>query len=422
MIESDKGVLQFESDRWQARPLLSDGSFLSAGKVIKRDVTFAFKVFSPRQDGNSEIFDVEVSTEQTFIVNYHPGKPSSIAVISPLLDDILELKAGDNVPLIKIACFDEFGNRTAPHQGHCWHLKLDAHGPLQSHLDTPESYDIPVLSSGEATLINFKVRRMGGSERTTETHGVYLETPDFRDYGRDPPRLSINIKMKPSHHPVGVEILYKGKALPSPWIVPVGSTISDLSFRILDEGGEVIVLSDLGRQNKRHSGLVINWAVGKKIRKATTPDLPNITIPNKYSSEPVECSVELRLDDDDFSFQFDIVIKPGTPVAWKILYDTNNSVGIISGNSLDLLSKIQGVCLVDSFGNMVDIDEEGSEDFQVPVLTALYHRPQIEQSHDSTPIALNSEMNDGYDNDSVSASSSSKRNDKRKRGKDKVND
>ena len=191
MIQSEKGVLQFESDRWQACPLLADGSFLSAGKVIKRDVTFSFRVFSPRQDGNSEIFDVEVGTEQTFIVNYHPGKPSSIAVISPLLDDILELKAGDNVPPIKIACFDEFGNRTASHQCESWHLKLDIDGPLQSHLDTPESYDIPVLSSGEATLTNFKVRRMGGSERVTESHRVYLETPDFLSYGGDPPQLSI---------------------------------------------------------------------------------------------------------------------------------------------------------------------------------------------------------------------------------------
>ena len=422
MEATDRGMLKSKVGQWQACPLLHDGSLLSRDEVINKDVEFDFRVFSMRLDGDSEIFDAEVGTKQTFIVNYHPGEPSSIAMINQRLDNPLELMAGDDVPLIKIACFDEFGNRTAPHQGHKWLLKLDAYGPLQSHLDTPESYDIPVLSTGEATLINFKVRRMGGSERTTETHGVYLETPDFRNYGGDPPRLSINIKMKPSHHPVGVEILYKGKALPSPWIVPVGSTISDLSFRILDEGGEVIVLSDLGRQNKRQSGLVISWALGKKIRKATTPDLPNITIPNKYSSEPVECSVELRLDDDDFSFQFDIVIKPGTPVAWKILYDTNNSVGIISGNSLDLLSKIQGVCLVDSFGNMVDIDEEGSEDFQVPVLTASYHRPQIEQSHDSTPIALNSEMDDSCNNDSVSASSSSNRSKKRKRGQDKVND
>ena len=201
MEENDKGVLQLEPDQWQACPLLSDGSFLSADEVVNRDVKFSFRVFSTRQDGDSTICDVEVGTEQTFIVNYHPGKPSSIAVISPLLDDILELKAGDNVPPIKIACFDEFGNRTAPHQGHCWHLKLDAHGPLQSHLDTPESYDIPVLSSGEATLTNFKVRRMGESERVTESHGVYLETPAFLSYGGDPPQLSIRIKVKSSHYP-----------------------------------------------------------------------------------------------------------------------------------------------------------------------------------------------------------------------------
>ena len=110
--------------------------------------------------------------------------------------------------------------------------------------------------------------------------------------------------------------------------------------------------------------------------------------------------MDLRLDDGcNFLFQFDIEIKPGTPVAWKILHDTNSTVGIISGSSLDLLSKKLGVCLIDSFENMVDIDEEGSEDFQVPVLTASYHRPQIEQSHDSTPIALNSEMDDNKVND-----------------------
>ena len=189
MEATDQGMLQLEADQWQARPLLRDGSLLSPDEVVNRDVKFAFRVFSTRLDGDSMICDVEVGTEQTFIVNYHPGAPSSIAMINPLLDDLLELMAGDDVPPIKIACFDEFGNRTAPRQGHRWLLKLDAHGPLQSHLDTPESYDIPVLSSGEATLINFKVRRMGGSERTTETHGVYLETPDFRNYGGDPPRF-----------------------------------------------------------------------------------------------------------------------------------------------------------------------------------------------------------------------------------------
>ena len=429
MIESDKGVLQFESDRWQARPLLADGSFLSAGKVIKRDVTFSFRVFSPRQDGNSEIFDVEVGTEQTFIVNYHPGKPSSIAVISPLLDDILELKAGDNVPPIKIACFDEFGNRTAPHQGHCWHLKLDAHGPLQSHSDTPESYDIPVLSSGEATLTNFKVRRMGGSERVTESHGVYLETPDFLSYGGDPPQLKISIKVKPSHYPTEMEILHNGKALLNPWILPVGSTISNLSYRILDEGGEVINLSDLGCQNSKYSGLTISWATTNaksKIRKAVTPELPNITLPSTYSSEPMEYSVDFRLDNDDnLEFQFEIKMTPGKAVAWKIMNAKDISVGIISNCPLDLLSKIQGVCLIDSFGNMVDIDEEGSVNFQIPVITASYHRPRMDQSHDSITAKLDMEIDDSKHNDSVSdigGSSSSKRNDKRKRGKDKVND
>ena len=255
MEENDKGVLQLEPDQWQAHPLLSDGSFLSADEVVNRDVKFSFRVFSTRQDGDSTICDVEVGTEQTFIVNYHPGKPSSIAVISPLSDDILELKAGDNVPPIKIACFDEFGNRTASHQCESWHLKLDIDGPLQSLLDTAESYDIPVLPSGEATLTNFKIRRMVGAEGSVISHVVFLETLDFLDYGVDPPRLSMNIKVKPSHYPVEIEVLYEGDVVPNSWTLPVVSTIIDLSYRILDEGGEVINLSDLGYQKNRQSGL-----------------------------------------------------------------------------------------------------------------------------------------------------------------------
>ena len=151
-------------------------------------------------------------------------------MISPLLDDPIELKAGDNVPPIKIACFDEFGNRTASHQCESWHLKLDVDGPLQSLSDTAESYDIPVLPSGEATLTNFKIRRMVGAEGSVISHVVFLETLDFLDYGVDPPRLSMNIKVKPSHYPVEIEVLYEGDVVPNSWTLPVGSTITQLDY------------------------------------------------------------------------------------------------------------------------------------------------------------------------------------------------
>ena len=217
-----------------------------------------------------------------------------------------------------------------------------------------------------------------------------------------------------------MEILHNGKALLNPWILPVGSTITDLSYRILDEGGEVINLSDLGCQNSKYSGLTISWATTNaksKIRKAVTPELPNIIIPSTYSSEPMEYSVDLRLDDDNLSFQFEIKMTPGKAVAWKIMNAKDSTAGIISNCSLDLSSKIQGVCLIDSFGNMVDIDEEGSVNFQIPVITASFHKPR---SQDSIAIALNSEIDDDNYHDDVGGSRRSERNDKRKRGKEMV--
>ena len=129
-----------------------------------------------------------------------------------------------------------------------------------------------------------------------------------------------------------MEILHNGKALLNPWILPVGSTITDLSYRILDEGGEVINLSDLGCQKNRQSGLTISWAqinAKNKIRKAVTPELPNIIIPSTYSSEPMEYSVDFRLDNDDnLEFQFEIKMTPGKAVAWKIMNSKDSSVGI----------------------------------------------------------------------------------------------
>ena len=149
-----------------------------------------------------------------------------------------------------------------------------------------------------------------------------------------------------------------------------------------------------------------------------SPELPNITIPSTYSSEPMEYSVDFRLDNDDnLEFQFEIKMTPGKAVAWKIMNAKDISVGIISNCPLDLLSKIQGVCLIDSFGNMVDIDEEGSVNFQIPVITASFHKPR---SQDSIAIAQNSELDDDSYHDDVGGSRRSERNNKRKRGEEMV--
>ena len=419
-----------------------DGSFISPDEVTTRDIEFQFRIFSKRLDGDSEVWDVEVGSMQTFMVNYHPGAPKYIAQISPSPDNDIELTNGDVAPPIVIACYDAFGNRTAPHQGVRWSLNMEVDGPMKSESDTPESYCITVLPSGDATISHFTVKSSESNDQpegSIVSHTVQLDAPHYIDNQDPAPSLQIKFKVKPSHYPTTLQVLHEGKPIPTPWILPTGFKIQNLTYRVLDEEGEEIALSGLECQKSKTSGLLASWSsTTQKVRNRKVPlvaNLPDILIPEILPLEVMEFSIELKLDKENLDFQFDIEVVPAKPAAWKILSAPNIVEGIISGCSIDFLSKIRGVCLVDAFGNMLDIDVEETENLQIPIMTASYQRPLVgvanmTQSNGHMDID-NENHHDNNNNSSSSNSSSSsssssnntpKKQEKRKRGKDKVND
>ena len=92
-------------------------------------------------------------------------------------------------------------------------------------------------------------------------------------------------------------------------------------------------------------------------------------------------------------------------------------LGIISGSCTDFLSKFQGVCVVDEYGNIRSVDYDGPE----PIMTVSFQKPKI--TVQTTPeIDEEENAEECKDNSRSSTSSLGKKASKRKRGEKDNND
>jgi hypothetical protein len=75
------------------------------------------------------------------------------------------------------------------------------------------------------------------------------------------------------------QIRHGGRPIQQPWRVPAGSTITDLTFRVLDESGSEIEPDPLWFKAKG-SGLRVDWVGDKENRKlkGTSKSLPDIKV------------------------------------------------------------------------------------------------------------------------------------------------
>ena len=92
-------------------------------------------------------------------------------------------------------------------------------------------------------------------------------------------------------------------------------------------------------------------------------------------------------------------------------------LGIISGSCSDFLSKFQGVCVVDEYGNIRSVDYDGPE----PIMTVSFQKPKITVQA-VTEIDEEENAEECKDNSRSSTSSLGKKASKRKRGEKENND
>jgi hypothetical protein len=139
--------------KWRAfpTPALSEGGlFLSPADTVTKDVKVTVGLFEVDHEGH---YMLQIGNDQYITMRFRAGGVHTISVLSPIVGYM-----GEDLPSISLACYDEWGNRTAPGKDEIWLVTIDENIWVAGA--QPQGY--PVLSlTGEARLTGLRLTASG---------------------------------------------------------------------------------------------------------------------------------------------------------------------------------------------------------------------------------------------------------------------
>jgi hypothetical protein len=477
--EADNGCFVFEKrgndvPDWFTMPkvrIKGEKPLLSENKVKHKDVEWSVQVFlsdgiggsnsngmpphvsTGSQSSQNELtnwsnYTVPLGTAQTFKTRYIPAKPASLVLLDPSL---VKVENDNKLPTLTFAAFDAWGNRTGPLMDEFWRVKaldleslvrnqrgcvyglsgkedlvedINKAGEVQfKHLKLNYSGEIP--SDGATVPIEFKMFRARTSGKKIDKVSVdkelqrkHPDAPDSIACLQEMHGVKVDVLVLPREFPTSIEVLYEGEPLPVNMCFPVGSTVSDLSFRVLREDGEPLQEFRESWLEGTNCGVLARgeksqpWAEtgasGKDPWKhailfdtaQSTPALPDIKLPRYVETFSYEVTLRLAGDVHVGPYQFAITTQPKEAVKWRVQETGLLHEGIKSGSEDDLSRAVQAVVLVDNSGNVVPWNEKlhpvpqlswvfvNSNDNSVPAASpALVVSPAAKKKKESAPAS-----------------------------------
>lgn len=358
-----EGCLYFESGQWVAEPLELERSFHEKIKIHK--VQFTLKVFFANKNKDGDLSKgSQVGKTKHFTRTFHPGPPASIELAKSLPDRLVN---GEQCPPIGLNCLDRFSNRTGPSADDPdWRFELDPSGPLSCDPDC----EVSAAGQGKLTNVKLNFTDFIPADGLIVTQLVYLLlSADSQEKNlskgrrkskqqQDTEKLSLELKFQvvPSSIPTHLKILRSGCDVGRGFSGPVGSIISDLSFRIEDDNGNEVDIfgkDDGWLQDRKKTGLTVSWSKGRGTSPLKSTSLPDIQLDTVVLSDDYNITISLTGVAPLFA-EFIITTTPSEPSKWHIVISEEFHNGILSGEVMDLRSKLLAVCLVDRFNNIVN--------------------------------------------------------------------
>jgi hypothetical protein len=152
-------------NKWRAFPEQGCGSFLSPLKIFTKPVEFTLSMYEV--DKENDVV-TKIGENTTFTISYYAGEPCTIALVKHQdgSDAGIVVVDGEDLPLISLACLDEWGNRTAPRSDVAWTFLIESNDWLPG-AEAVKAVVEP--TTGEATL---PVLRVNAAARTVPETGV----------------------------------------------------------------------------------------------------------------------------------------------------------------------------------------------------------------------------------------------------------
>ena len=342
----------FDSDQWKGVPdstggeaLLSSTEFLSLEKEVTVSVFY---------DNDGDDADRRLLCPENFIpIKIQPGP---ITAVRQLETETILVKNTDVLPTIRLACFDAWGNRTAPDQGDQWMFKMEYNNAFSGN----DSY--PVRTNGEVHLNNITAEFDGFLSNDKEFNIV--GTCNAQPSGERIVDFLVPITISPLRVASALKCKYNGHEIPTNWQLVAGTKIENLSYAILDENDEEMELTKSMFFNNSYISESWNPA-RKKIKgpKAFSNRLSNIKLADRVPETGVEeYEIEVNINGFQLRHWLRVNVLPNPPERWALV--TNDSLlsnGVHSGDVGDLCRKITHIELLDRFENVISIEDTAAE-------------------------------------------------------------
>lgn len=413
----DNGSITFYDDQFRVTQKKSNQKLFDS-TIVKPplDIKLEFKCQlvidqQPMTNDTDSSICRDFGTVKKIKYKLSPGLPCHIEKINPDSDSYpISILNGDSLNNVTFAIYDEFGNRTAPSEGNCWNLQLANNNIISNY-----NHRAPILNSGVGTfpLLSFVTRtdRIPSTgllltQRVTLVNEVISNKKSNDIIINELCSTELEFNIMPTILPTDIVVLYKGEKIVSPWSLKVGTIISDLSFRVLDNNNEEIDFDCTWFESKSNS-IDVSWnhnskktSKGSKKKKIINNSLPDIILQKQAEVIPIDYDVTISIDGNSLETTFSILPIANEPASWKLLTHNNfisNGCGLMSGESIDLIQKITGIVMVDDSDNTIDLEEDDE------LIPKLYIKWSEEYDNDED------DDNDDYEEEDDNNTNSNKR-------------
>ncbi|XP_041360659.1 structural maintenance of chromosomes flexible hinge domain-containing protein 1-like [Gigantopelta aegis] len=305
-----------------------DSTSIKGNTLIIKGVVAKGQV--PSNSGKNFSFAVRIpeleESTQTMKIRLLPGPPHSL-LVSP--EEEIEIENGNPVSF-NVKVTDVMGNLTADGKQTVVCRFTGASGLPTYSLDCSNS------GSGTLTGGSLSIKRI----KDCQTITAKIDMQGHKDVAT----VDRTIKVSPSGRVAHIDVHYTAedgdkvttkKITNSGEVTGIaGQSITGLSFKLSDEGGREIPLTD-----KITSKIKVNWV--PKVSKETYLDgkLPDIKIPNSVSDSKY-CHINV-LDGPGFEFTFSVKGCAGPPQQLKCVCEGSNSVQMGQPFSGEIIVKIR---------------------------------------------------------------------------------
>jgi hypothetical protein len=331
-MNKDEISICFEDDQWLILPKTPDKSIFEPG-TFTVSKSFEFIAKYDHQLKKNPLICPSVFQTITFL-------PSAPTKINPLEEDSQQivLKNSEVLPDLTFVCYDAYNNRTIPDPGTVWKLEMVYDGSFKG------DKNFVVTNDGEIILRNITVDHSGfipSDGLIVEISGFLVSSNKHEVFNI---QMFVSVKIVPSQVATSIEVLLNDEPLPQPWVLKVGSVISGLSFRILDESDLPIEIDESMFSTTSH--IDESWTKRKLNRgkkACCNQKLSTLYISNEIPKDKTEdYDVGIYMIGTNLSYQFSITVVPEDPIKWKLFHLDSITDGVVCGNASELESSIKG--------------------------------------------------------------------------------